>query len=1029
MRQAAVQGVSVDVVGNSYVTGSFSNYAVFNTTQLNSYGQKDIFIAKYDKAGNLLWVKQVGGIEDDIARGIVTDAAGNSYVTGNFSKSIKFGTDSLDASNGSIFITKIDSSGNFLWVKQAGGSEVGANCGFSITLSEIGYCFVTGQFRGVAKFDNFQLTDKGYTDIFVAKYDVSGNCQWVTQVGGFMSDCGLSIAVDEQGQSYVGGYFHTGSINQIADIFLGKFDVNGNLVWKKNIGNQNWSIAAKGVSVDLNGDVVITGNFFTSYSNPIPTSFDQFPLIGKGGNDIFVAKYDKDGNCLWAKNFGGVNADYGDNILADDERNYFLTGTGNISSSIGGFFVAKFTTTGDTIWIKRGATQGSGSSKIALDKNSDLRMIGEFNADTYFDAIKVIKNINDQNNPSYLAKIIFPKLKIASPIGNEKWQTLSVRNISWVSSNIIKLKIELTTDGGTNWILLANNVHAELGSINFTVPPFTTTNDCQIRITDLTYNLMSISPNKFTITPIETPSLTINQPNTKTTWSIGSLQNILWKVHGNISNVKLEYTSDSGNKWNVITNSIPAAQENFNWTIPTIIPSKECRIKICAVADESNYDLSDSLFSIQYPSGDYIFVSSINFGEVWKAGTEKNITWQYSNSNPVNLFFSSDSGQSWNSIAENIPSIFKNFVWVVPKIFSTRCLIKIQDAINANLVDISDYSFTIWTPTISEYYPILGQIEKEFDSTHITLSAFVVIQDTISVIFNYLEAPQDGSLPLGILRASKYFWSIKANSISFINGGISIPVTVLEDFIDKTKLVWLKRLNPGDDWTNHGGTLLNGFLINTIPFNSFSEFAIGATDVVPVELTSFIGYITQKNNATLEWKTSTEKNNNGFEIEKLYKDYKLGNSKWTQIGFVAGNGTTTEPHNYSYLDNSTVRGKCVYRLKQIDYDGKYEYSKEVEVDLGMPTKFLLEQNFPNPFNPTTTLSYALPYESNVKLVVYNLIGEVVKELVNETVTVGYQEVSFDAGQLSSGIYFYTLNAVSLDGKQNYQSVKKMLLLK
>lgn len=196
---------------------------------------------------------------------------------------------------------------------------------------------------------------------------------------------------------------------------------------------------------------------------------------------------------------------------------------------------------------------------------------------------------------------------------------------------------------------------------------------------------------------------------------------------------------------------------------------------------------------------------------------------------------------------------------------------------------------------------------------------------------------------------------------------------------------------------------------------------------LPVELTSFNSSVNGKT-VNLNWKTATEINNYGFEVERI-RNEELGIRNWKKVGFVTGAGNSNSPKEYSFTDKSVTSGKYLYRLKQLDNDGHYTYSKEVEVDLDTPTAFLLEQNYPNPFNPSTVIRYALPFESNVKLIVYNFIGEVVKELVSETVSAGYQEVSFGADKLSSGIYFYTLHAASLDGKQNYQSVKKMLLLK
>jgi len=209
----------------------------------------------------------------------------------------------------------------------------------------------------------------------------------------------------------------------------------------------------------------------------------------------------------------------------------------------------------------------------------------------------------------------------------------------------------------------------------------------------------------------------------------------------------------------------------------------------------------------------------------------------------------------------------------------------------------------------------------------------------------------------------------------------------------------------------------------TLVFSGNSYFSINVSTIVPVELVLFRAII-DKNNIQLNWRTATELNNYGFDVER-----KMSGEDWKKIGFVAGSGNSTEPNEYIFTDIKLSVGKISYRLKTIDTDGSYEYSTEVDAILSLPVSYNLFQNFPNPFNPSTIIKYTLPFESNVKLVVYNIIGEVVKTLVDETVSAGYQEFQFDASNLSSGIYFYTLNAISLDGKQNYQSVKKMSLIK
>ncbi len=190
------------------------------------------------------------------------------------------------------------------------------------------------------------------------------------------------------------------------------------------------------------------------------------------------------------------------------------------------------------------------------------------------------------------------------------------------------------------------------------------------------------------------------------------------------------------------------------------------------------------------------------------------------------------------------------------------------------------------------------------------------------------------------------------------------------------------------------------------------------TTIVPVELISFSASVVT-NVVTLDWSTATELNNHGFEIER-----SLDKTNWRTIGFREGQGTTSEPQNYSYSDilSDITSSKLYYRLKQVDFIGSFEYSNIVEVEIA-PSVFSLSQNYPNPFNPSTAISYQLPVNSFVTLKVYDVLGNEVATLVNEEKLAGEYEIEFNASEIGSGVYFYTLRA------GEFIQSKKMLLLK
>lgn len=184
--------------------------------------------------------------------------------------------------------------------------------------------------------------------------------------------------------------------------------------------------------------------------------------------------------------------------------------------------------------------------------------------------------------------------------------------------------------------------------------------------------------------------------------------------------------------------------------------------------------------------------------------------------------------------------------------------------------------------------------------------------------------------------------------------------------------------------------------------------------LTPVEFKSFTAQ-SDKGNVALNWSTATETNNRGFEIER-----NTG-QRYVSIGYIAGHGTTTEKQIYTYTDTKAPGGTVSYRLKQVDYDGKYKYSDVVEVNVA--NNYSLGQNYPNPFNPSTKIAYSIPQDAQVKITVYSMLGEKITTLVNQMMKAGNYDVEFNASSYPSGIYFYHLET------GNYSAVKKMSLLK
>ncbi len=383
-------GIAVDTSGNSYVTGFFEGTATFGSITLTSSGySRDIFIAKLDSSGNWLWARKAGGTYWDYGYGIAVDVSGNNYVMGCFKNMATFGSATLTSyGDWDIFIAKLDSNGNWLWVTKAGGT--GDDWGYGIAVDSSGNNYVTGWFGGSATFGSTILTSNGGADIFVAKLDSSGNWLWSKNAGGIDCDEGQSIAVDANGNSYVTGYFSDsatfGSTTLTSsggnDIFIAKLDSSGNWLWAKKAGGTSGDYV-NGIAVDASGNSYVTGYFNTS------ATFGSATLASSGSYDIFVAKLDSSGNWLWAKNAGGTDYDCGNSIAVDASGNIYVTGgfegtatfgsttlTSNGDSDI---FIAKLDSSGN--WLgatKTGGTDTVVSYGIAVDASGNNYVTGFF---------------------------------------------------------------------------------------------------------------------------------------------------------------------------------------------------------------------------------------------------------------------------------------------------------------------------------------------------------------------------------------------------------------------------------------------------------------------------------------------------------------------------------------------------------------------------------------------------------------------------------------------------------------------------
>jgi hypothetical protein len=352
-----------------------------------------------------VWAKSMGGTSEDSGWAIAVDSAGNVYTTGRFYGTADFdpgtGTYNLTVAGGGfdIFVSKLDSSGNFVWAKQMGGTD--GDEGLGIAVDSTGNVYTSGFFHGTADFDpgpgTYNLASAGSTDIFVSKLDSSGNFVWAKSMGGTDGEGGGSIAVDSSGNVYTSGKFEStadfdpgaGTYNLTsagrADIFVSKLDASGNFVWAKRMGGTNADVSLGNV-VDSTGNVYTTGSFRdTADFDPGPGTYY---LTSAGDRDIFVSKLDSSGNFVWAKSMGGTGGDLASSPALDSAGNIYTAGefegtvdfdpgAGTYNLTGGGAFLLKLDSSGNFVWVKRMIGPSFGIN-FSLDSAGNVYTTGGF---------------------------------------------------------------------------------------------------------------------------------------------------------------------------------------------------------------------------------------------------------------------------------------------------------------------------------------------------------------------------------------------------------------------------------------------------------------------------------------------------------------------------------------------------------------------------------------------------------------------------------------------------------------------------
>jgi Domain of unknown function (DUF4347) len=405
---------AVDSLGNVYLAGEFNGAIDFDPgigiVQLpGNTQQTNIFLRKSDQNGNLIWVKQIDGLNTKFIKAIDVDESGNVYIVGTFYDTADFdpsaGTLNLTSVGASdAFVAKFDTNGNLSWAKRMGGADYDDTNAIDIDIN--GNVYLVGAFGSIVDFDpgvgTFNLISAGNRDIFVSKLNANGDLIWARRMGGGAEDQANSVVISASGDVHIAGLFNgsadfdpgVGQFNLTSqgfnDSFISKLNQNGDFLWAKGIGGSLFD-AATDIALDATGNIYTTGYFYGTVDFDPGSSVVN--LTSAGSEDIFINKLDANGNYLWAKGLGSSTTDKGFAISVDTNGNvytagsfYFaadfdpgagvatLTSAGNSDG-----FISKLDTDGKYLWAKRVGGQDADSiTDLVLDSQKNVHTSGYF---------------------------------------------------------------------------------------------------------------------------------------------------------------------------------------------------------------------------------------------------------------------------------------------------------------------------------------------------------------------------------------------------------------------------------------------------------------------------------------------------------------------------------------------------------------------------------------------------------------------------------------------------------------------------
>ncbi|MFA6233049.1 MAG: T9SS type A sorting domain-containing protein [Bacteroidota bacterium] len=524
-------------------------------------------------------------------------------------------------------------------------------------------------------------------------------------------------------------------------------------------------------------------------------------------------------------------------------------------------------------------------------------------------------------------------IQVMSPNGGEVWRAGTDQSIEWLGNGMTHVNIDYSTDGGGTWVPVARDVPAASGSIIWPVPN-TPSTQCRVRVTDAFSEAVSDeSDDVFTITEI--PTVLVLAPNGGEDWKTGSTETIRWSGTG-ISQVNIDYSTNSGIDWLPVAAAVPFAAGSHDWNVPNT-PSANCWVRISDVDNAGVYDVSDDVFAITEAAS--LLVLAPNGGEDWKAGSIESIRWSGKGLSRVTLEYSTNDGTDWLPIATAVPASSVSYEWNVPNTPSMTCRVRIADAANDAVSDVSDSVFSIAAPReITLLRPVGGETWFIGDEEDITWTSAGI-----------------GDISIEVTTDNGATWSDVASAVPAQQGRFSW--TVPDTPSEQCRMRIFESGNPG------------------VTDQSASVFSIAAHPSISV----------LSPNGGESWRPGQTENITwqSTNVSDVVIEYSVNTgAEWLVV-----DSSVVSTGLYSWRIPNTMASQCLVRISAQDdntvfdvSDGVFsiESATSVRPERGLAETPALLQNYPNPLVRSTVIPFRLQEHQSGSIRILDILGNTIK---------------------------------------------------